>query len=555
MGTLIECVLMTNTPSYITKNRVGTYCFQYVLPSIIIVEGKSSTKKLFRKSLKTKNRRNALRSARILWLIMEKLFNKYFKDPHQLGRALELLQKHDSYTEFEWEIFQSEFLDDLDDLDRNLLDLGLSMRIDQIEEERRRTKATADEISALRKTIDFLTNINPIIQTKAVNEDDNPKLSFLIKKWLETKRESGVSPYTYISIEQRVNVFQEIIMEILHTEPTANQISPALIREFYSILKKIPARRNATNLKSLSYIELSKLELPPLGNQSYNEYLNIITSFLKWAVVDGFTIDDKLSGILSNNKKNINDSIEALPFDEDDLYTIFNDKKYLTGKFKRASDYWVPLIGLFTGARLSEICQLYLRDIKLIEHTWVFDINQDFDDEDIIDGNQNIKRIKTEKASKRLVPIKSELIKLGFFEYIEFLKQSNQTILFPEEKRNGSGKFDAISKRFNYRIKNIKQTLDIKKRKSFHSFRHTVRTRLVDLGFDEVLINSTVGHANGNGSVGLKVYTHTERIKQKRDAINKLNYDFDIKLIKKWDECIFAKEMKRNNYNFKQNNL
>lgn len=65
---------MTKTPSYITKNRVGTYCFQYVLPSIIHSDSKNSTKKLFRKSLKTKNRRNALRLARILWLIMDNLY-------------------------------------------------------------------------------------------------------------------------------------------------------------------------------------------------------------------------------------------------------------------------------------------------------------------------------------------------------------------------------------------------------------------------------------------------------------------------------------------------
>ena len=551
MGTLLECVLMTNTPSYITKNRVGTYCFQYVLPSIILSDGKKSTKKLFRKSLKTKNRRNALRSARILWLIMDYLYKKYFNDPVQFGRALELVQNYDNYVGVEWEIVQSEFLDELDELDRNLLDLGLSMRIDKIEDKKQRTNLIADEINGYRKTIDFLTNINPIFETKAINEDDNPKLSFLITKWLETKKESGISPNTYISVEQRINVFQQIILEILHSEPSVNQISPNVIREFYSILKKIPARRNATNLKSLSYIELIKLELTPLSNQSYNEYINIITTFLRWAAEDGFSIDNKLSGILSNNKKNVNDSIKSLPFDRDDLKTIFNDKKYLTGEFKRASDYWVPLIGLFTGARLSEICQLYLTDIRQVEDTWVFDINEDFDDEDDGDGIQNIKRIKTEKASKRLVPIKSELITLGFFEYVELLNQSNQILLFPEEKRNNRGKFDAISKRFNYSIKNIKQTLDIKKRKSFHSFRHTVRTRLVDLGFDEVLIDSTVGHASGNGSVGLKIYTHTDRIKQKKDAINKLNFDLNISLISKWHECIFSREMKRNNYKLK----
>ena len=262
---------MTKTPSYITKNRVGTYCFQYVLPSIIHRDGKNSTKKLFRKSLKTKNRRNALRSARILWLIMENLYKKYFNDPLQLGRALELVQNYDNYVGVDWETVQSEFLDDLDDLDRNLLDLGLSMRIDYIEDEKQKAKEKADEIESYRKAIDFITNKNSISRIKDINDGDNPKLSVSINKWLETKKESGIRVSTYLSIEQRINVFQQIIIELLHLEPCVNQISTSVIRDFYSILKKIPAKRNAKTLKGKTFIELISLELTPISSQSYSE--------------------------------------------------------------------------------------------------------------------------------------------------------------------------------------------------------------------------------------------------------------------------------------------
>ena len=532
---------MTKTPSYITKNRVGTYCFQFVLPSIIDAYGKNTTKKLFRKSLKTKNRRNALRSARILWLIMDNLYKKYFKDPLQLGRALELVQNYDNYVGVEWEIVQSEFLDDLNELDRVLLDLGLGMRIDHIAEEEQKAKEKADEIETYRKAIDLFTKNSAASPKFAIQDADNPKLSISINNWLEIKKQSGIRESTYISLKQRINVFQQIIIEILHSEPSLNQISTAVIREFYFILKKIPVNRNAKNLKGKSFFELIALELTPISSQSYNEYVNIITSYITWAVNDGLDINNNLSEILNNSKYNNNDSIKTLPFNKDDLNKIFNEEKYLTGSFKRASDYWVPLIALFTGARLGEICQLHLSDIRQEEGTWVFDIN---DDIYVSDNTQLIKRIKTKKASKRVVPIKTDLIKLGILEYIELLSESNQALLFPAEKRNSSGKFDAISKRFNYKLNEIKQPLDVKQRKSFHSFRHTVRTKLVDLDVDEGLIDNIVGHNSEKGSIGLRIYTHTERIKQKNNAIIKLNYDFNINIIKKWHDCNFGRELK-----------
>ena len=65
---------MTNSsPSYITKNKFGVYYFQYSLK--IIRSGKNSKyqRVLYRKSLRTKERRKALLLSRYLWLAMTKI--------------------------------------------------------------------------------------------------------------------------------------------------------------------------------------------------------------------------------------------------------------------------------------------------------------------------------------------------------------------------------------------------------------------------------------------------------------------------------------------------
>ena len=56
-------------------------------------------------------------------------------------------------------------------------------------------------------------------------------------------------------------------------------------------------------------------------------------------------------------------------FDEQDLKNIFNLRKLKSESIdkNKSAYYWVPLLGLYTGARLNELCQLYVNDIKEID--------------------------------------------------------------------------------------------------------------------------------------------------------------------------------------------
>jgi hypothetical protein len=70
------------------------------------------------------------------------------------------------------------------------------------------------------------------------------------------------------------------------------------------------------------------------------------------------------------------------------------------------ASYWLPILGLYTGARIGELCQLRVNDVFSSEARHFIRIS------DEAEGN----KIKSD-AGVRDVPIHSELIRLGFLDY------------------------------------------------------------------------------------------------------------------------------------------
>ena len=61
---------------------------------------RTSAQKVFpRKSFKTRDRNHTLKHARLLTVIMDNLFEKYFNNPESFGKAMQLLMSHDIESE------------------------------------------------------------------------------------------------------------------------------------------------------------------------------------------------------------------------------------------------------------------------------------------------------------------------------------------------------------------------------------------------------------------------------------------------------------------------
>jgi integrase len=157
-----------------------------------------------------------------------------------------------------------------------------------------------------------------------------------------------------------------------------------------------------------------------------------------------------------------------------------------------AAAYWLPLLGLLTGARLSELAQLKVADICL--PTLRIQIQE----------NNNEQRLKTPSA-RRSIPLHSELIRLGFIDYVSKQARNNESSLWSElpKRENKAGGF------FSVWFSAYKKECGIGTDVDFHSFRHTVRTKLVQQRINESVIDKLLGHAP-TGSTGARTYTHVD---------------------------------------------
>ena len=95
-------------------------------------------------------------------------------------------------------------------------------------------------------------------------------------------------------------------------------------------------------------------------------------------------------------------------YSKEDLEKLFGSKEYREGKHQKSYAFWTPLIALYTGCRLEEVCQLHLDDIRQEGDVWVFDIN-----------DKDEKRLKN-MSSERLVPVHPELIKIGLLIMLQY---------------------------------------------------------------------------------------------------------------------------------------
>lgn len=213
--------------------------------------------------------------------------------------------------------------------------------------------------------------------------------------------------------------------------------------------------------------------------------LDRVKAFLNYAhkQLGGPAVTGPLSLEMSYNE--IHDSYE--PFSPDELERLFNSSDYKANAFKRASQFWLPLLGLYTGARIDEPASMLLKEIVQEGDIWSFYMSGD----EANGGGKNA-------YAPRWLPIHPVLLDLGFIEYVQLLRGEGHERLFPDigaAVRDGYGK-RATTDFTAYRRGVSVGATEVKSRsvKTFHSFRSTVSTGLRYVGVDGETARRLVGH-------------------------------------------------------------
>lgn len=196
-------------------------------------------------------------------------------------------------------------------------------------------------------------------------------------------------------------------------------------------------------------------------------------------------------------------SVGREPWTAEELAVLFDDPIWSAyqlpegGKAGGDAAYWIPLIACYTGARVSEIAQLWTDDLTTTAGSEAIEFRANAGRE------QGLKN----KASWRAVPMHSELIRLGLPEYVASLPLGPLFPALPKGGQNGPGG------QFSYWYGRFKSDKGFKSpSKSFHSFRHLVASELRHRNVADALADAITGHA-GKG-IARTVYSATIR----RDA-------------------------------------
>lgn len=355
---------------------------------------------------------------------------------------------------------------------------------------------------------------------------NNPdyRLSEVIKAFLEEKEPSVKSDKTFSEIKDCLTYLTDFLGEDFYI----NKIDYPQVRDIKQALVKTPSRRNRLKLtRDLplqdQILAVKEHKLEKLSKTTVNKYLDYFKGLFEWARRHKIVEENVFDGVRLKNKKK---QSRRNFFQKDEIALIIKElHENKSGKVKNKSQYWGTLIAIYSGARRSEVAGLLVDDVKKDETTgiWYFDIT---------DQEEEGKDLKTE-AAKRIVPIHTTLIELGF---LDFLEEAKEVI---KRKPKTSGKQTRLLYDLTY-TKNDKwgrklgqfvndrllEYLDlrVKNNKTLHSFRHSFITFLGAASVDATTIKSMVGHEQG--TVTHDIYTHygVDYLPQFKEAIEKLQY-------------------------------
>ena len=260
---------------------------------------------------------------------------------------------------------------------------------------------------------------------------------------------------------------------------------------------KLPKNRSKLPIyRDKDFHELVEMNVKDkISDTTVNKHLTHLSSFLDWTKRHGYSNLNPFDGIKLKRKTNQRD--ERDKFTDKEIKTLFSKNNYIhftEVELKKFAYYWCPLISIFSGMRLNEICALYLDNIRGVQGNhrnkrWCFDI--------VEEPNRPDKKLKN-KSSRRILPIHETLIELGFLDFVELIKK-----LEPKHKRlfehlpYGEGSYGRnVSKFWNQRYL---PKLGLKtNKKNFHSLRHSVADHLKQKGVEPHFINELLGHSQGD---------------------------------------------------------
>jgi integrase len=357
----------------------------------------------------------------------------------------------------------------------------------------------------------------PVVDGEQVSGGESIKAA--LEGW---KKSKNPSPYALREFTYAINRFIE-----LHGDMPVQAITRKTVREFREALQQMPLRR-VGGLRSATLPELvewsrKQPDAPRVSAATVNKLLGATQAVAVWARNNGLIPDDIPWADPFSRMRLEEAEPGREPWEAGELGVLFGSPIFTEGVRPKAGGgeaaFWLPLLGIFTGARLGELAPLTAADVVKNDATGILTISIT---EDIETG----KRLKT-RGSRRIIPVHPELSRLGFIDFAEKAKRERgrDARLFPLLSPGPRGGFgEAWSKWFGRYIRGLGIT---DRDRVFHSFRHGFKDALRTAGISEDANDALTGHAGGNSiarGYGAKDMMRRFGLSALDDAVRKVTY-------------------------------
>ncbi len=179
------------------------------------------------------------------------------------------------------------------------------------------------------------------------------------------------------------------------------------------------------------------------------------------------------------------DQTKIMDFSAEQLEAIFRSQWFSKSMYRDRAEYWAPLIALYSGMRMEEICRLRPQDF--VEKSGVLCF--------VLREHPDGWTPKTE-AGERVVPCHPFLVELGLLKHIESQRLLRVDRIFPNLRPGGPDL--RLGHKFSSNFSALKKGLGFPDTVNFHSFRHTFRTLVGSPQsrepVDELWIDRVMGH-------------------------------------------------------------
>ena len=277
-------------------------------------------------------------------------------------------------------------------------------------------------------------------------------------------------------------------------------VQAAEVRNFRDTIGAIPAsfrkrKENVGLTLQQAAVKAKKEGLEGLSLVTLNKYLSTISPLFDWGRQEGYVDHNPCDGLYYGAAKGKN---ARPPFEADQLnrflqsplFTGFahDGDEHVPGD-QHADDwrFWIPLICMFTGARLGEIAQLHVDDVVEEWGIWCIRIRHD----------ENTGQT-TKSGHSRYAALHSRLLAMGFLAFVERQRvradHDGNGRLFPELQPDKRGQLSRTPSRF---LRAYLGKIGIKEGGDglgSHSFRHTLADQLRAADYLDNEIAVALGH-------------------------------------------------------------